>query len=114
MRIRDGSSDVCSSDRGEPQTMQQDPHYDDASLDVYDYLAERVAACVAAGIAGERIAIDPGIGFGKNDAHNVAILGRSEERRVGKECGSTCRSRWAQYHKKKNEQSESYMRTNKL
>src|SRR3546814_3743656 len=61
--------------QGEPQTMQQDPHYDDAPLDVYDYLRARVAAALAAGIARERIAIDPGIGFGKNDAHNVAILG---------------------------------------
>ncbi len=61
--------------QGEPQTMQQNPRYDDAPLDVYDCLAERAAACVAAGIARERIAIDPGIGFGKNDTHNVAILG---------------------------------------
>lgn len=61
--------------QGEPQTMQADPHYVDAPLDVYDYLAGRIAACEAAGIARARIAVDPGIGFGKNDAHNVAILG---------------------------------------
>lgn len=61
--------------QGEPRTMQQDPQYDDAPLDVYDYLAARVDACLAAGIGRQRIAIDPGIGFGKNDSHNVAILG---------------------------------------
>jgi dihydropteroate synthase len=60
---------------GEPQTMQLDPHYVDAALDVYDYLAQRVAACAERGIPRDRIAIDPGIGFGKNDCHNVAILG---------------------------------------
>lgn len=60
---------------GEPQTMQVDPHYVDAALDVYDYLEARVAACTERGIAPERIAVDPGIGFGKNDDHNVAILG---------------------------------------
>ncbi len=60
---------------GEPQTMQRDPHYDDAPLDVYDYLEDRVAACEARGIPRGRVAVDPGIGFGKNDAHNVAILG---------------------------------------
>jgi dihydropteroate synthase len=61
--------------QGEPRTMQQNPHYDDAPLDVYDYLAGRVEACLAAGIGRERIAVDPGIGFGKDDSHNVAILG---------------------------------------
>jgi dihydropteroate synthase len=60
--------------RGEPRTMQQEPRYDDAPLDVYDFLAERLAACGAAGIAPERIALDPGIGFGKTVAHNVQIL----------------------------------------
>jgi dihydropteroate synthase len=70
-----GAGLVLMHMQGEPQTMQQDPHYDDAPLDVYDYLRARVAAALAAGIARERIAIDPGIGFGKNDAHNVAILG---------------------------------------
>ncbi len=60
--------------QGEPRTMQREPHYDDAPLDVYDILAERVAACEAAGIPRARIAVDPGIGFGKNMAHNLRIL----------------------------------------
>jgi len=60
--------------QGEPQTMQRQPHYDDAPLDVYDVLAARVAACEAAGIPRARIAVDPGIGFGKTVSHNLRIL----------------------------------------
>ncbi|NYZ13575.1 dihydropteroate synthase [Azospirillum sp. RWY-5-1] len=59
---------------GEPGTMQQDPRYVDAALDVYDWLEERVAACTAAGIPLERICVDFGIGFGKTVAHNLTIL----------------------------------------
>jgi len=70
-----GASVVLMHMQGEPQTMQANPHYVDAALDVYDYLAGRVEACLARGLTRGRIAIDPGIGFGKNDAHNVAILG---------------------------------------
>jgi phosphoglucosamine mutase len=54
--------------------MQANPVYDDAPREIRDYLAERVAACLAAGIAPARIAVDPGIGFGKNDGHNMALL----------------------------------------
>lgn len=60
--------------QGTPQTMQADPQYDDVLLDVYDWLAERVAAAVAFGIPRDRIAVDPGIGFGKTVAHNLALL----------------------------------------
>jgi dihydropteroate synthase len=61
--------------RGEPRTMQDDPVYDDVLLDVFDWLEARVAACVAAGIPAGRIAIDPGIGFGKRPlAHNLPLL----------------------------------------
>ncbi len=60
--------------RGAPRTMQQDPVYRDAPLQVYDFLAARIAACEAAGIARARIAVDPGIGFGKTVAHNLEIL----------------------------------------
>ncbi|HZF36921.1 MAG TPA: dihydropteroate synthase [Candidatus Angelobacter sp.] len=60
--------------QGEPRTMQQDPTYRDAPLDIYDFFAERIAACAAAGIAPARLALDPGIGFGKRDPHNLAIL----------------------------------------
>ena len=59
-----------------PATMQDDPTYDDVLLDVYDALAARVAQAEAAGIARNRIAIDPGIGFGKTLAHNLTLLAR--------------------------------------
>ena len=60
--------------QGDPQTMQDAPRYDDALLDVYDWLAARIAVCVAAGIDRSRIVADPGIGFGKGLAHNMALL----------------------------------------
>ena len=60
--------------QGEPGTMQQAPDYDDAALDVYDWLEARVNACLAAGIPLARIVVDPGIGFGKTLAHNLDIL----------------------------------------
>lgn len=60
--------------QGEPGTMQDDPRYDDAALDVFDWLEERVAACLAGGVPLDRIAVDPGIGFGKTVAHNLEIL----------------------------------------
>jgi len=60
--------------QGEPRTMQREPSYADAALDVYDWLAERVAACEAAGIPRARLAVDPGIGFGKTLEHNLQIL----------------------------------------
>ncbi len=59
-----------------PATMQDDPVYDDVLLDVFDALRDRVAMAEAAGIARHRIAIDPGIGFGKTLAHNLALLAR--------------------------------------
>jgi dihydropteroate synthase len=60
--------------RGEPRTMQQAPEYADAATDVYAYLAERVAACLDAGVRLENLCVDPGIGFGKTVAHNLEIL----------------------------------------
>ncbi len=60
--------------QGEPQTMQQAPQYDDVVVEVREFLQERVAACEAAGISRERIVIDPGFGFGKTLAHNLALL----------------------------------------
>lgn len=59
----------------DPRTMQADPRYDCAPLDVLDHLEARVAACEAAGIARHQIAVDPGIGFGKTVEHNAQILG---------------------------------------
>jgi dihydropteroate synthase len=60
--------------QGTPETMQDAPHYDDALLDVYDWLAARIDVCVAAGIDRARIIADPGIGFGKGLGHNLALL----------------------------------------
>jgi len=59
---------------GTPQTMQDAPHYDDVVADVLAYLASRIEACVAAGIAKSRLIVDPGIGFGKTLAHNLSLL----------------------------------------
>ena len=59
---------------GSPKTMQADPRYDDVLLDVFDGLAARIAAAEAAGVARARILIDPGIGFGKTIADNLALL----------------------------------------
>ena len=60
--------------QGDPRTMQLNPHYDDVALDVYDHLEGRVMACIEAGIPRSRIAIDPGIGFGKTFRHNLEVL----------------------------------------
>jgi dihydropteroate synthase len=62
--------------QGEPGTMQDNPQYGDAAAEVFDYLKQRVADCRAAGIEASRIAVDPGIGFGKTAAHNLDILNR--------------------------------------
>jgi dihydropteroate synthase len=60
--------------RGELRAMQDDPRYDDVVAEVADYLAARAAAAEAAGIPRERIAVDPGIGFGKRVQHNLLLL----------------------------------------
>lgn len=60
--------------QGDPKTMQADPTYDDVLLDVYDYLEARIDIVVAAGISRNRILVDPGIGFGKTQAHNLTLL----------------------------------------
>jgi dihydropteroate synthase len=59
---------------GEPKTMQQAPRYENVMLDIHDYLTARIEACEAAGIPRARIAVDPGIGFGKTLEHNLEIL----------------------------------------
>ncbi|MDF2094726.1 dihydropteroate synthase [Aquibaculum arenosum] len=61
---------------GQPRTMQQAPHYDDVALDIYDYLASRVQACLDAGIPLSRVCVDPGIGFGKTVQHNLELVAR--------------------------------------
>ena len=69
-----GLAVVLMHAQGEPKTMQDDPRYADVVLDVFDYLKARIEAAVAAGIDRSRIAADPGLGFGKTLAHNLALL----------------------------------------
>jgi len=70
-----GKAAVCLMHmQGEPRTMQAEPHYDDVVAEVRDFLVERARCCEAAGIARDRIVIDPGFGFGKTVAHNLALL----------------------------------------
>lgn len=64
--------------RGTPRTMQEDPRYDDVVSEVCEHLLERVRAARSAGVPRERIIVDPGIGFAKTLAHNLALLGATE------------------------------------
>lgn len=68
--------------RGQPRTMQNDPTYGDIVAEVAGFLADRVDACVAAGIDRNRIIVDPGFGFGKTHAHNVELLANLRQLRV--------------------------------
>jgi dihydropteroate synthase len=70
-----GLAVVLMHSAGEPRLMQHDPVYDHPALDVCDHLERRIAACEAAGISRARIAVDPGIGFGKTPAHNLRLIG---------------------------------------
>jgi dihydropteroate synthase len=69
-----GASAVLMHMQGEPATMNVAPRYRDVVREVLDFLAGRVAACAAAGIPPKRLAVDPGIGFGKTKAHGRALL----------------------------------------
>lgn len=60
--------------RGTPQTMQDDPRYDDVVADVYEYLSQQSNALVAQGIERNQICLDPGIGFGKTHEHSLTLL----------------------------------------
>lgn len=64
--------------RGEPRSMQDDPRYQDVVTEVASFLDARARVCIEAGIDADRIMIDPGIGFGKTLAHNLALL-KSQE-----------------------------------
>jgi dihydropteroate synthase len=68
--------------QGTPETMQQAPHYEDVLDEVLTFLEEGVARAVAAGVARERILVDPGIGFGKTLGHNLFLLRRLSDLRV--------------------------------
>jgi dihydropteroate synthase len=59
---------------GPPETMQQDPRYDDVLVEVYLWLEERISAAEAAGIDRSKILVDPGFGFGKTVAHNLELM----------------------------------------
>lgn len=69
-----GAEIVLMHMQGEPQTMQQDPHYADVTLDLLDYFTARLAELEALGVARQRISLDPGIGFGKKDPHNMRLM----------------------------------------
>ena len=68
--------------RGDPRTMQQDPHYDDVVGEVMAFMVERIEVACRAGVGGARIWLDPGIGFGKRPEHNLSLL-RHLDRLVG-------------------------------
>jgi dihydropteroate synthase len=78
--VADRSLDCCLSHmRGDPRTMQSEAVYDDVVSEVKAFLEERLAAAVAAGVAEERIMLDPGIGFAKRLEHNLELLRRLDE-----------------------------------
>ncbi len=80
---RDGALDAAADTglpvclmhmQGEPSNMQNDPRYEDVTAEVLAFLRERMAVCAAAGIAAERIVLDPGFGFAKNLSHNLSLF----------------------------------------
>ncbi len=74
-----GAGVVLMHMQGEPATMQQRPRYDDVVGEVRGFLEERLHAAIDLGIAGECVVLDPGIGFGKTDEHNLTLLARLAE-----------------------------------
>jgi dihydropteroate synthase len=78
--VRKSNCAVCLMHmKGEPATMQREPHYDDVVAEVRDFLAARLRAAEGGGIARERLVVDPGFGFGKTAAHNLTLLSRLAE-----------------------------------
>jgi dihydropteroate synthase len=69
-----GAGMVLMHMKGEPKTMQENPHYDDVVREVHDYLEDRVEAAVDAGVDRERLCVDPGLGFGKTTAHSLRLM----------------------------------------
>ncbi len=73
--VAGSAAGVCLMHKqGAPQTMQEQPHYQDVASEVKSFLQSRIAAAEAAGIARNRIVVDPGFGFGKTLEHNLALL----------------------------------------
>jgi len=78
--VADRGCDCCLMHMlGEPRTMQEDPRYDDVVSEVKAFLEGRAAFAISEGVAPERIALDPGIGFGKTVEHNLELLRRLDE-----------------------------------
>ena len=78
--VAEGGAYLCLMHmQGEPRTMQLDPRYGDVVSEVAAFLEERLAVAVAAGIAEERVCLDPGIGFGKTVEHNFELIRRLGE-----------------------------------
>lgn len=75
---RSGAAVCVMHMQGEPRSMQQAPHYEDVVAEVRAFLLQRVQACLEAGIARQRICIDPGFGFGKSLQHNLQLLAALE------------------------------------
>ena len=69
-----GAPVILMHHQGDPQTMQDNPRYGDVVVEVFEWLEERIGAAEAAGITRERILVDPGFGFGKTVAHNLALM----------------------------------------
>jgi dihydropteroate synthase len=69
---------ICMHMQGTPQTMQNQPAYDDVVTEICDYLESRLAVLEAAGISRDHVVLDPGVGFGKTAAHNLEILSNIE------------------------------------
>src|SRR4029077_9060708 len=78
--VADSGAECCLMHMlGEPRTMQRDPRYEDVVDDVKAFLEERLRFAVDAGVAEERVLLDPGIGFGKTLHHNLELLRRLRE-----------------------------------
>jgi dihydropteroate synthase len=75
---RSGAGICLMHMQGEPASMQQEPRYTDVVAEVGEFLRERIASCLAAGIDPQRLCIDPGIGFGKTHEHNLRLLAELE------------------------------------
>jgi dihydropteroate synthase len=80
--VRGSNCAVCLMHmKGEPATMQREPTYDDVVREVRQFLQDRVQACRAAGIDGQRLVVDPGFGFGKTADHNLTLLAHLDQLR---------------------------------
>lgn len=78
--VKENNVQICLMHmQGEPQTMQTAPQYKNVVSEVYDFLAERMQQCLAAGIVKEKIILDPGFGFGKTTEHNLQLLNQLEK-----------------------------------